>query len=105
MILFGFKLSRYRQWVEVLREERRVLTVKMLVLAIRGLRRRPLLRQAMACRIRTCHRCPLYDRSLRRCRPYSGSPLGCGCYVPFLAATAEHCWGYQMVEPVGSMGW
>lgn len=65
-------------------------------------------------RLRVCQKCPVYDPSLRRCRPYDGSSLGCGCYVPFMAAVDKPyvdredprvigCWGY--VEFQGEIGW
>lgn len=53
-------------------------------------------------RLRTCARCPIYDRNLKACRrevfgqnhssfeqagTYAPVMLGCGCYVPFLAKT------------------
>lgn len=41
-------------------------------------------------RIRVCERkCPIYDPSLKRCRPYDGHWAGCGCYVPWLALVKE----------------
>ena len=65
-------------------------------------------------RLMGCRGCPVYDRSLRRCRPYDGSSLGCGCYVPYMAAVDRPyvdrenrevggCWGY--VEFQGEIGW
>lgn len=36
-------------------------------------------------RMRKCQACIVYDRTLKRCRPYSGAEQGCGCYVPFKA--------------------
>lgn len=47
-------------------------------------------------RMRHCPKCPLYDRGLHRCRPFTGSEFGCGCFVPFLAMVPlpypEGCW-------------
>lgn len=53
-------------------------------------------------RVRWCEeRCPIYDKGLKRCRPYDGSKLGCGCYVPYLAWIREP---YRGSEGVGSGG-
>jgi hypothetical protein len=43
-------------------------------------------------RYRACLRCPVFDRNLRRCRPYNGSAIGCGCYVPYAIAAGQKCW-------------
>lgn len=42
-------------------------------------------------KMRACYRCPIFDRELKRCRPYSGAKLGCGCYTPFLALVEDRC--------------
>jgi hypothetical protein len=62
---------------------------------------RPASRATWRQRIRICHKCPVYDRVLRRCRPSNGSPLGCGCYVPFIAIVKKRCWGDENTENVG----
>lgn len=43
-------------------------------------------------RIRACYRCPIFDRELKRCRPYTGSPNGCGCFVVWTAKSLKTCW-------------
>jgi hypothetical protein len=53
-------------------------------------------------RIRVCRKCPIYDRSIKRCRPSNDSDLGCGCYVPFMAAHKKTCWADDNTE---SHGW
>ncbi len=44
-------------------------------------------------RYKTCLRCPIFDKDHKRCRPWSGSSRGCGCYVPFSNIIYEECWG------------
>lgn len=102
----GLKPDKWRQWLEVLAEERRSLTVwtvlKMagyaLVLPFRVNRRE------WRRRLRVCRKCPVYDRSLRRCRPYTGSPLGCGCSVWLLGMVKKRCWG-DVHLPGEGIGW
>lgn len=95
-----------REWLAVLKEERRQARLWPMVRALctgrvsfRVWRRR----------MRTCARCPIYDRELRRCRGpvLNGVETGCGCYVVFLALTRRPyplgCWGRQVVGP--GFGW
>lgn len=55
-----------------------------------------------------CVGCPIYDAGLRRCRPYDGSGLGCGCWVPGLALVKKPypkgCWAKQFL-PGSGLGW
>ena len=59
-------------------------------------------------RLRVCRKCPVYDFGLKRCRPWSGSKLGCGCFVPFLAKLKEPyrggCWADENL-PGEDFGW
>jgi hypothetical protein len=64
-------------------------------------------------RVKACHRCPIYDPVMKRCRPRNGSKLGCGCYVPYLAMEVRPykgypgCWARQFQGAVSleSYGW
>ena len=80
----------------------------------RGVMTRKERKRRWRARLMGCRGCPVYDSSLKRCRPYDGSSLGCGCYVPFMAAVdspyvdradpeVSGCWGY--VEFQGKIGW
>lgn len=99
MKILGLKLSRYRQWREVLREELRVLTImgklrlamEIFEVVLNKPTGQPVLK-VWSRRMRKCYRCPVFDRSLRRCRPYTGSPLGCGCWMPLAAIFKTHGW-------------
>ncbi len=104
--VLGFKLSRFRQWKEVLDEERRSaslwsLLAGMLWTLARG---RFVGRKEWRRRMRVCPTCPIFDRSLRRCRPYTGSPLGCGCVTWLLAMFAKDCYADQVL-PDEKIGW
>lgn len=98
--LFGFKPLRVRQWLEVLGEEQRAanplerfkMVLKMIIIGM-GLGK--VGRGIWRSRIRTCHGCPLFDSQMKRCRPWTGHPSGCGCYTPFLALQAHGCWGWH----------
>ena len=107
-LFFGFKLSRARLWVRVLREEGRRasfpelvrILVHMVMTARHGSQGRAVWRR----RVNTCRRCILFDRNLWRCRPFNTSKAGCGCFIPLLAAfSKKECWGYSATG--GEMGW
>lgn len=108
MKIFGLKLARWREWLEVLAEEQRRLTWRdWLGMAWLGLKipftvDRALWRQ----RMRSCGKCPIFDRSLHRCRPFSGSPFGCGCHVIVKAmAPAAKCWARENLPVDSVYGW
>ena len=44
-------------------------------------------------RMRICYKCPVFDKTRKTCRPFEGSVMGCGCYVPYKALVKSHCWG------------
>ena len=49
--------------------------------------------------MRRCWKCPIYDRELKRCRPWDGHELGCGCYMPFKALVSSQGWATQHYRP------
>lgn len=60
-------------------------------------------------RMLVCSKCPVYDPSLRRCRPYDGSQHGCGCFCPWLALVFKPypkpgCWAKNHL-PGSGLGW
>ena len=104
------KLKRISEWVEVVREEGREVgffsvgwSVLRGALVVGGVSRLEWRR-----RMGVCLRCPLYDRGMRRCRPWTGSKLGCGCYVPYLGLVRRPyrggCWGKTYLPGEG-IGW
>ena len=44
-------------------------------------------------RMMICYRCPIFNSYSKRCRPFDGSVLGCGCYTPYKALLEDECWG------------
>lgn len=97
MRIFGFKWSRFAEWRDVLNEERKRasllrLLVEMALVFIKALPHLKENRRLWRSKMRKCQTCPVYDRSLHRCRPYTGSPAGCGCSVWLMALWKKHCW-------------
>lgn len=103
MKLFGFKPARFRQWAETIEEEQRTLRWRdklamLWKMAIAGTRLGAVSRKEWRTKMRKCPKCPIYDASIRRCRPFSGSPLGCGCFVPWLGLADKECFADKSVE-------
>ena len=107
--LFGFKLSRYRQWWKVLKEERARLTMSdwwgLVKLALVGLITNREKGVGFSSKLRKCQRCVIYDAEVRKCRPYQGSELGCGCYMPFKIALGGGCWADEQGIGEEYVGW
>ena len=104
-------MKRISEWLSVVMEEGRVVgyfsVVWSMVRGVWGVG--GVSRAEWVHRMFVCQRCPLYDRGMRRCRPWSSSKLGCGCYVPFLALAWRPyrggCWGRTYLPPVERIGW
>lgn len=107
MRLLGFKLKRYREWAQLVRREGRPLgwtqrakLARRLILAGLGLGNH-VSRKTWRRRMRICHSCVLFDKSLHRCRPYDGSEFGCGCSTWLVglmkAPYQDGCWGMPAV--------
>jgi hypothetical protein len=105
MRLLGLNLNKWKQWREVLAEERRNLGWRDWLGMVRLGLTIPFVadRKLWRSRLRICHKCPLFDHTLRRCRPYTGSPYGCGCWMPLKAITGP-CWG-RVHSQNGEFGW
>ncbi len=106
-VVFGLKFKRLAEWRMVLEEEGRFMTWRnWLHMANQALRAftRPPSPDVYRHRLLTCQRCPLFDRGLKRCRPYTGSDYGCGCYVPYRAKAAGPCWIREQ-DPQNPLGW
>lgn len=102
---FGLGWKRLKQWKAVLDEEGRTMGWRdwwhMTCEALRVIEE-PVTSDTFKRRLRTCNKCPLYDKELRRCRPYTGSDYGCGCFVPYAAQSPSPCWLRQR-DP--NQGW
>jgi len=91
-------------WLAVLREERHSISPITLMRAVFSGR---VSSEQWKRRMAVCRRCPIFDRTMMRCRGprVNGVDLGCGCYVPFLAKTrapyrgvgGKGCWGRSVV--------
>lgn len=109
MHLFGFKPSRYAEWQAVLVEEKRSqslvsLLARMFLVFIKGLPSLKENRRTWRAKMRVCAKCPIYDKALHRCRPYTGSPAGCGCSVIFKAVFSKKCYADEVL-PELKIGW
>lgn len=104
----------FKEWRAVLRREQQSLSLRgklrLVVTLIRAaLKVGGVSKEQWRRRMDTCAQCPIYDASLRRCRPYDGSPLGCGCYGPYLALVKQPyakpgCWAKNAL-PESGLGW
>lgn len=110
MRFFGFKRSRFTEWAEVLKEEQRSKTfwgkaALGLTLLRAALRLGRVNRKEWRRRMRVCRKCPIFGPGLKRCRRYSASKMGCGCYTPFAALALEHCWAFEHLSDPDVPGW
>lgn len=107
--IFGFKWKRYRQWWIVLKEEGGRLSISdwwgLVVLALKGILHNRGKGVGFSSKMRRCNGCVLYDRAKKKCRPYDGSDLGCGCYMPFKVALGGGCWADEQEINEESVGW
>lgn len=109
MRIFGLRWKRYVEWREVLIEERKTasllgLLAKMLWVAIKGLPHLKENRRTWRAKMRVCPKCPIFDKGLHRCKPWTGSPLGCGCSVIFKAVFSKKCYADEVI-PDMHYGW
>ena len=100
----GLGVKRIREWGAVLAEEDRYMTRKdRLLMALEGFKAiwvSPSPKE-WRLRMRICAKCPIYDKQLKRCRPFTGSTWGCGCYAPYKALTPGACWAHHRNPQAG----
>lgn len=94
------KPANIRGWLSVLKEEGRDADWREMVRTSWSL---GVEKSVWEDRMKACGKCPVYDRQMKRCRPYTGSVAGCGCFMPYKAmARQARCW----MEQVGvAQGW
>ena len=75
---------------------------------LRSLNQSPLqseLKPIYVARLKTCWRCPVYNRKLRSCGSKNaiidGEPAGCLCWMPLKAGTKSDCWAYENAKMFG----
>ena len=107
-------LRHLRDWLAVLQYNGDQVTWRTWLAMLRGalaMTLRPLPRAVWWQRARTCPRCPLFDREMRRCAgPWvGGKPTGCGCYLVWMirvpAPYPAGCWAKQFLAPGSGLGW
>ena len=112
---FGLKITRLWEWEKTLQDELggvtwcervRIITsmIKVATGAILGLNGGAVDKSEWTRRMRCCGKCPIYNKSNRRCRPFKESVLGCGCYMPYAAILKEQCWADDNLPEEG-IGW
>ncbi len=112
---FGLKSERFWDWEITIEDElgavlwRDKLNIILSIIKVAG---RAILRPRKATadrkewrrRMKCCYRCPVYNKRRQRCRPFTGSVLGCGCYMPYAALLKETCWADDNM-PEEHIGW
>ena len=101
----------FAEWRAVLREEALSthplkLAASLIAAAAWGVFVGPKTRREYERRIfRVCPECPVYDPALKRCRPVTGSNVGCGCYIPLLAIFTHKSCFIDEHYPEAGLGW
>lgn len=95
--LFGLKLKRYQQWLQVVKEAGRTMPYHVMIGQMyRAIRRtsrdNKVRRRLWRAHIKTCSGCVLYEPRVYRCGLDDQPSLGCRCYMPFKAAAPGPCW-------------
>ncbi len=96
-LLFTLKRKRFGEWLSDLRAEKPgisefYLMGKLMVKIFFHPRPLELKRKVYFRRLLICHHCPVFDKTLKRCRKGND---GCGCYVPFKALAPVDCWARE----------
>lgn len=112
---FGLKPERFWDWEIAIEDElgdvcwsdRLNVLLSMVKIALRAIlrpRKARVGREEWRERMKCCYRCPIYNKKLQRCKPFKGSVLGCGCYMPYAALLKESCWADDNM-PEEHIGW
>lgn len=89
--ILGLKPERLREWLAVVDEEFKVIGFREVWHMIRGACFRKVDKRVWFKRQRACYSCPVFDKTLKRCRPYTGAAIGCGCYTPYRLMSPDPC--------------
>ncbi len=101
MKILGLKPSRFREWWAIVKLEGGANGILPLFKMLHKGFMLGVGRKRWRTRLRTCMKCPIYNKDLRQCRPLWNKKMGCGCYTPFLAMTKGSCWGKVETENLG----
>lgn len=97
--ILGLKPSRLVEWLAVVEEELKEIGFREVWHMIRGSISRKLDKRSWYRRQRACYSCPVFDKTLKRCRPYTGAPVGCGCYTPYRLMSPVPCLREETSRP------
>ena len=89
--ILGLKPVRVVEWLNVVEEELNVIGIREVWNMIRGAIFRKVDKRVWRRRQAACYRCPVFNKSLKRCRPYTGALVGCGCYTPYRLMSPDPC--------------
>ena len=100
-----FNTKRIKEWVRIIKFGKPSVIdwLKMGVVFIKLLFGKKCDRITWRRRMSKCYTCPIYDPVWKRCRPYTSSELGCGCYAPYSNMLGKECWGRKAYGD--SFGW
>ena len=89
--ILGLKPSRLIEWLAVVEEELTEIGFREVWHMVRGALFPKVSKRDWFRRQAACYRCPVFDKTLKRCRPFTGAPVGCGCYTPYRLMSPEPC--------------
>jgi hypothetical protein len=89
--ILGLRPTRLVEWLAVVEEELKEIGFHEIWDMIRGAIFRKVDKRVWRQRQAACYRCPVFDKTLKRCRPYTGAPVGCGCYTPYRLMSPDPC--------------
>lgn len=101
--MFGLKWKRLGEWLADIKAEQPgaiefYLMARLMLRIFFVYRTRAYARKNYIHRLTVCHRCPVFDRRLKRCR---NGERGCGCYTPFKALAPVDCWSRETDKAAG----
>jgi hypothetical protein len=99
-IIFGLRYSRLLEWFKVMKLELDEMSWKDKYKLFKALTRlaihrmfKPLPKELVRRRYKTCQQCIVFDPENKRCR---NGEYGCGCYTPYLVVASDKpCWGRE----------
>jgi len=106
-LIFNLRTSRIFEFQKIFKRETQKGWFAVVVKITQALVfHKPLPKQIVKQRYKTCLTCPVFDKATKSCRninPLTEEEFGCGCYVPFLVQTNQNCWGWDFTK--GQIGW
>ena len=105
-----FIVRRFKGWTDVMREEFGQLTWKQRMYLAKDILKalitgRRISRREFFHKMRGCGGCIVYDKAMKRCRPYTGHGAGCGCYMPYKVIFGGKWWADENGLSDEGVGW